>query len=155
MWLLAMAFGAVMVEAQSPATANGAKPDNYVAIDQCKTVKPPDGYYEESHVEYHCTLHFAVADASKGKACILTTLTPPATYQPPCQVKDQQRYEEELVITVGSPAQAVYTVKQGDTVIGAVTVKWDELHEWLTITGNYGGNYKPTSPCAGTKGGSC
>jgi hypothetical protein len=153
MWvcaLLVMAFGCGSAMAQT-----SGKPDNWVAVDQCKAVKPENGIYAESHMEYHCTFHFAVADASKGKACVLVTTTPPAKYPLPCQVKEQQQYEEAIEITEGSPAQTVYTVKQGDTTIGAVTVKWDEVNEWLTVTGNYGGNYKATSPCAGTTGGSC
>lgn len=155
-WLIWMAsMGAVTASAQTSAKQEANKPASWAAIDQCKAIKPENGIYAESHMEYHCTFHFSVADADKGKACVLITTTPPATYPLPCQVKEQQQYEEAVEFTEGSPAQTVYTVKQGDTTIGTVTVKWDEVNEWLTITGNYGGTYKPTSPCAGTTGGSC
>ena len=141
--------------------ANGAeaqtpdKPDTYIAIDQCKAVKPPDGAYEESHMEYHCTLRFALSDASKGKACLLVTTTPTPAASLPCQSRNEQRAEEPIVFTVGAPPKSVYQLMQSGSVLGAVTVLWDDAHEWLTITGNYGGNYKATSPCAGTTGGSC
>jgi len=147
---VALTLCAAFATAQTP-----ERTGNFVAIDECKSVKPPDGAYEESHYEYHCTFRFALSDAAKGKACVLVTTTPPASVPLPCQSRSEQRFEESIVFTVGSPAKSVYQVTQGDALIGAVTVIWDESHEWLTITGNYGGNYKPTSPCAGTQGGSC
>ena len=130
-------------------------PDNYIAIDSCKAVKPPDGAYEESHMEYHCILRVALSDASKGKACLLVTTTPPPSVPLPCQTRNEQRFEEPITFTLGASPKSVYQLSQGGTVIGAVTVVWDEAHEWLTITGNYGGRYKSTAPCAGTTGGSC
>ena len=147
---IALTCCAAFATAQTPDKAG-----NYVAIDQCKAVKPPDGAYEESHYEYHCTFRFALSDPTQGKACVLVTPTPPPANPVPCQARNEQRFEEEVVFTIGTPSKSVYQVTQGARSIGAVTVLWDEAHEWLTITGNYGGNYKATSPCAGTTGGSC
>lgn len=147
---MALLLSAPFAVAQTPERSG-----NYVAVDQCKAVKPPDGAYEESHYEYHCTFRYQLADASKGKACILATPTPAPTYPQPCRERDEARFEEPLSFTVGAPSRTVYKVTQGSAVIGEVTVVWDEVREWLTVTGNYGGNYKATSPCGGGPGGSC
>lgn len=147
---IALTLTAAFATAQTP-----ERTGNYVAIDQCKAIKPPDGAYEESHYQYQCTFRYQLAEPSKGKACILATPTPAPTYVQPCRERDEARFEEPVSFTVGAPAKTVYKVTQGDTVIGEVTVVWDEIREWLTITGNYGGNYKATSPCGESTGGSC
>lgn len=142
--------GASIVGAQT-----AAKPADFIAIDQCTSVKPPDGAYEESHMEYHCTFRYALSDASKGPACLLVTTGPVPAGPTPCQTRSEQRFEEPIVFTFGTAPKTVYQLSQGGKVIGTVTVAWDDAHDWLTITGNYGGAYKATTPCAGSSGGSC